>query len=296
MLYGRDHALPDSSEMEVVQPGFFEAPMLEDVTGDSVPDLVTTTGSERILVYVGFPEQRLEEQVGSGNEPGNPDSVVWWGKPWLTLRQPRILDPAGHWDEDPMLVDLGDLTGDSIPDVVGISYPYLIVYHTSTLIDEYIDLLAEIAPQPYSDVCRASVVLGDIDGSGERTCAIWAGGGVDYLKPLHLEQVWGPTRELPTGTGRPTSAVPFAPSLPQATLLGVSPNPGGTSFHLNWSRLTSTAELRVSAADGAEVFRRTLARDDDGTTWDADGVPPGIYFATLRANGTTTTVPIVVVR
>ena len=296
MLYGRDHALPDSSEMEVVQPGFFEAPILEDVTGDSVPDLVSTTSSERILVYVGLPGQRLEEQVGSGNEPGNPDSVVWWGKPWLTLRQPRILDPPGTGRVDPMLVDLGDLTGDSIPDVVGISYPYLIVYHTSTLIDEYIDALAAVNPRAHSDICRCAVDLGDIDGSGERTCAIGKGAGIAYIKPLHLGWVWGPTRELPTGTGRPTSAVPFAPSLPQATLLGVSPNPGGTSFHLNWSRLTSTAELRVSAADGAEVFRRTLARDDDGTTWDADGVPPGIYFATLRANGTTTTVPIVVVR
>jgi hypothetical protein len=202
VLYGRAGQLPDTNDVETVDlkvPNGHYA-LLGDVTGDRVPELLVNTGvathENRVKVYLGLRGQRLKAMFGSGND--RPDSIPgqWWGRPWSEIWMPHRVQP--NWGEaDYFLADLGDGNLDGVGDLWAYSNPYLICYSGGRSFDSLVDGLLDTRP---ATEAGAHAVLGDIDGSGVATLAMYGGNSVIYFKPSRGVPNDGVPRRLPEGT------------------------------------------------------------------------------------------------
>jgi hypothetical protein len=208
VLYGRAGQLPDTNDVETVDlkvPNGHYA-LLGDVTGDRVPELLVNTGvathENRVKVYLGLRGQRLKAMFGSGND--RPDSIPgqWWGRPWSEIWMPHRVQP--NWGEaDYFLADLGDGNLDGVGDLWAYSNPYLICYSGGRSFDSLVDGLLDTRP---ATEAGAHAVLGDIDGSGVATLAMYGGNSVIYFKPSRAVPNDGVPRRLPVGTDSVSSA------------------------------------------------------------------------------------------
>jgi len=92
VLYGTPQGYPDSASLQTVHllTAGGRASLLEDITGDGVPELVAHAGGAELLrIYVGIRGRRLLDQYGTGADTARPGDPEWWGRPWATLRLPR---------------------------------------------------------------------------------------------------------------------------------------------------------------------------------------------------------------
>jgi hypothetical protein len=232
IIYGKKGGgLPDTTEFENITldsaNGHFS--LFSDLTGDGIPELLMTCGSQdQIKVFIGLKGQRLRQQYGSGNQPPQPDSTRWWGHPWATVWMPRKVNPNWFGDYHE-LYDLGDGNLDGIDDIWCFSWPYLLCYSGSGMLDSLVDGLVRV---PLSGVISAAR-LGDIDGSGVATMAVsYDGshsaqhafaGGIIYIKPSRSIPRDGTPRRLPDRTGPSGSEVP-AEQIPKGDALRLSRN------------------------------------------------------------------------
>jgi hypothetical protein len=229
ILYGKRGGLPDTTEVENIHldsaNGHYS--LFSDVTGDGIPELLMTCGSQdQIKVFIGLKGQRLNQQYGSGNQPPHPDSTQWWGRPWATVWMPRKVNPNWFGDYHE-LYDLGDGNLDGIDDIWCFSWPYLLCYSGGVMLDSLVDGLVRV---PLSGVISAAR-LGDIDGSGVATMAVsYDGshsaqhafpGGIIYIKPSRSIPRDGTPRRLPDGTGPSGSEVPVE-QIPKGEALRLS--------------------------------------------------------------------------
>ena len=299
VLYGRKNALPDTNDFETVQGGFLQAALLTDVTGDSIPELMITS-SQVTSVYIGLPGQRLLEQYGSGNDPPHLDSTRWWGRPWSSIKGPRLLDDG--WASDGgLMLECGDWDGDSVGDILEFSWPDLILYHTADRFDQLIDASIDMRPVSHwvDDAWSrgGTALLGDIDASGEPALRFWAQDGVVYLKPIHPDFYSGSWVRLPEGTGRGSAALVPATHDGSELHLRATPNPSGSEILLRWR---ATAEqsgmLRITTADGEIVLTHPIAAGEQEFRWRCGVLPSGSYFAIVRTPRQTATIAISIVR
>ena len=293
VLYGRDHQMPDSESMESLYPHGFDPPqgiqgvLFKDLTGDGICELVRSD-AQLISVYIGLKGQRLLEQYGSGDDPPQPDSARWWGKPWAKIRGPSLQDD--YWyPAAGILFDIGDWDGDSIADLATFSAPWMIVYHTGQVLDEKIDLLADLRETPgHQDEDwwsfrwrRCSATSTDRESRATR---LRTGGGVGFLKP-HAYEGWypGTPRELPPGTGKPTSAVRTTRPRSGAALLDVRPNPsGGAAVRIRWEGLSASGgTVRITDETGRVIYTRVVGTASGSLLWERSEAARGSYRASL---------------
>jgi len=93
-IYGSEGILDTSAIMTVdLAPANGQGTAIGDITGDNVPELLITTGSENIIrIYAGKRGQRLDQQFGSGFEGPHPERGEWWHRPWAELWMAPKLD------------------------------------------------------------------------------------------------------------------------------------------------------------------------------------------------------------
>jgi hypothetical protein len=205
VLYGRGNgALPDTTNVETVDLLIAngKTSLFNDVTGDGIPELLVTSGSEsRIKVFVGLKGQRLKEQYGPGHTSLDTASSHWWKRPWVEVWEPGKF--GGSWPGSyDRLYDLGDIDSDEVGEVVGFNGPWVTIYRGGNWLDSLIDGMIDCrsAGGGLDDDPDGIAVLGDIDGSGIPTIAVGVN-GVLYVKATTELPKTADWRLIPDGTG-----------------------------------------------------------------------------------------------
>jgi hypothetical protein len=312
LLYGRQEALPDSNDIETVDlkvsNGHYS--IFSDVTGDHVPELIMTAGTEnKLKVFVGLKGQRLKEQYGPGHASLDTASNHWWKRPWAELWQPNKINDGWFATEDNQLFDLGDATGDGISEIWSMSRPFILIYSTGSQqsrLDSLIDAMVDTRPGSGPSLGGIQR-LGDIDGSGRTTLTINYDqlphdyqhpfpGGIKFVQSSGDIPANGRYRQLPDGTG-PASVEAGRQNPADALLLKAVPNPASGQMQLQWSgiNLTGDAVITISDEDGHEIGRYITSALPAEFTFPLEGYAVGTYFVTITL-GQRTATTIVVVR
>jgi hypothetical protein len=296
VLYGKKGSgLPDTTEAESVSLAISNGKysVFEDVTGDHIPELVQTSGSEdKIKIFIGLKGQRLKEQYGSGHDAPQPGQPKWWGKPWAELWMPRKIN--GNWFGDyNQLYDLGDGNLDGISDIWAFSWPYLLMYSTGTATDSLVDALSDMRP---GDYILGAAVLKNFDGSAIPTIAYGTGNSVHFLKPSKEVPHFDVPRLLPPGTG--SAGIGDWRSGNDGTKLQLRaiPNPGQGQIHLRWKSPLSPgmAMISIMSTVGARVAEYQLTANKESFVWSTSGIAAGTYFITLIIDSRHATTQVVV--
>ncbi len=220
VLYGTPHGYPDSASLQTVHllAAGGRASLLEDITGDGVPELVVHAGGAELLrIYVGMRGRRLLEQYGTGADTARPGDPEWWGRPWATVRLPRAFW-TGWGSSLRWIYRLGDGNGDAIPDIWCVVEDYLLCYTTGEWLDEYADGLVDLLPGGLYD--SGIYAMSDYPSSYAYGAGLLRGAtgtkivsttenvrylGIDRQLPHARQRI----HRLPPGTGKPTTAVPL---------------------------------------------------------------------------------------
>jgi hypothetical protein len=286
VLYGRnDGRMPDTTSVETVDLLIAngKTSLFMDVTGDNIPELLVTSGSEnRIKVFAGLKGQRLKEQYGPGHASLDTASPHWWKRPWAEIWEPAKF--GGSWPGSyDLLYDLGDVDLDGIGDIVGFNGPWLTVYHTGNRLDSLIDAMVDCraAGGGLDDKPKEVAVLGDIDGSGIPTIAVGIN-DVLYVKPSKDMPRNGRGRMLPDGTGPATVEQVQQPDR-NAIQLRAMPNPANEEVQLMWNTtfLSGTAIITVTSPTGEEIASYRSTASGGHYIWRTEGIADGTYFLTL---------------
>jgi len=203
VLYGTVDGYPDSTSVQTVHllGAGGRASLLEDITGDGVPELIVHGGGAEVLkIFIGIRGRRLQEQYGSGADAERPGEAEWWGRPWATLRLPRAYGTG--WGSSFRWCAVTD--------------DYLLCYTTGVWLDEYADGLVNLLPgglydsgiyamsdYPSSYAYGSGLVRGSQGTKIVSTTANVRYIGVDTLLPHARKRV----HRLPEGTGKPASGV-----------------------------------------------------------------------------------------
>ncbi len=304
VLYGRKGALPDTTELEVVDltvaNGHYA--LFSDVTGDGSYDLlVNCGGAERIRIYAGRPAQRLLEQYGSGYE-GPSDGHGWWSRPWAEVLSPDQLHEDGWGGSGGApLYDMGDANLDGADEIWTASWPLIIGYSGGRGIDSLIDVVIHFPGTDIMSVAR----LGDIDGSGEPTVAIGYNnypndngfpGAIVFLKPDQSVPTWTPhPRLLPHLPGEFCGATSAAVEVPARTCanalaIRVIPNPAAETLRVEWTAAEDARAARLELVDenGNVVLDQPVSATAGLATVDTTPIPAGTYFLRMVFDDTTT--------
>jgi hypothetical protein len=293
VLYGKGNGrMPDTSEVEAISllQSNGHASILEDVTGDGVPELILTCGSEnRFKLFAGQAGQRLRQQYGPDSTPNTPWAEVW---------QASKLNP--DWYSFDAILNLGDINLDGVGDLCSYAYPYIVFYAGGRALDSLIDGLVW-APK----IAGAIVRLGDIDGSGMSAFAYPYDdiphdpitpfpGGIVFFKPSKeaiSDSSWWERilphpldyrcEHAPAGVDQPEHVTDGGSSL----TIAARPNPSARQVEFAWSG-AGTGEAIVTVADvaGHEVFTTRTDAARGRLVWDSAGQPPGVYIAILRTS------------
>ena len=225
VLYGTPHGYPDSASLQTVHllAAGGRASLLEDITGDGVPELVVHAGGAELLrIYVGMRGRRLLEQYGTGADTARPGDPEWWGRPWATVRLPRAFW-TGWGSSLRWIYRLGDGNGDAIPDIWCVVEDYLLCYTTGEWLDEYADGLVDLLPGGLYD--SGIYAMSDYPSSYAYGAGLLRGAtgtkivsttenvrylGIDRQLPHARQRI----HRLPPGTGKPTTAAPARLPLP----------------------------------------------------------------------------------
>ncbi len=303
VLYGREGALPDTTELEVVDltvaNGHYA--LFSDVTGDGTFDLLVNCGAAaRIRIYAGPPGQRLLEQYGSGYE-GPSDGHGWWRRPWAEIISPDQMHDGWAGSGFSPLYDMGDINLDGADEVWTVLWPLIIGYSGGWCLDSLIDVEVHVPGTDIMSVAR----LGDIDGSGEPTVAIGYNtypndegfpGAVVFLKPDTTVPAftWRP-RTLPHLPGETCGATSAAvdggpPRASDASGLRVIPNPAAGTLRVAWTARSSSEPALLELVDERGTVLERWRRDAfmGSTTIDASSIPAGTYFLRVIFEDTTT--------
>jgi len=219
VLYGTRNGYPDSASLQTVHllTAGGRASLLEDVTGDGVPELVAHAGGAELLrIYIGIRGRRLLEQYGTGADTARPGDPEWWGRPWATLRLPRSFG-TGWRSSLRWIYRLGDGNGDGIADIWCVAEDFLLCYTTGEWLDEYADGLVDLLPgglydsgiyamsdYPSSYAYGGGLTRGVVGTKIVSTTENVRYLGIDPLLPHADRRI----HRLPPGTGKPTTAVP----------------------------------------------------------------------------------------
>ena len=299
VLYGSAGMLPDTNQIETadlrVPNGHYA--LLSDVTDDRVPELLVHTGvaahEERVKIYLGLKGQRLRQQFGSGND--RPDSIPgqWWGRPWSEIWMPHRVQQ--FWGEsDYFLFDFGDGNLDGVGDLWAYSNPFLICYSGGRNLDSLVDGLLDTRP---ATEAGAHAVLGDIDGSGVSTYAVYGGNSVIYFQPSTAVPNDGIPRRLPQGADSVLSGVSVVPLLSVAKAFSIMavPNPSDDVITVQWTQLgVDFGTIHISDESGREVRRLVVRADQGPVAIPTSGISKGLYFITMQRGSTTATTTVVV--
>lgn len=215
VLYGRKNNLPDSNQLQSVRMDSANGRwgLFTDITGDGIPELVAHGGNDEVLrIFIGLRGQRLLEQYGSGKDPERPGEQQWWGRPWATLRLPRIFW-TGWPSSVRQVIPLGDGNGDGIDDLWIMSADrYLLCYTTGEWLDDYVDGIHDLRAGDWfypADYPETYAIGQNLDGRGGTLKIVGTTSGVHYLgENRSLPRAQQRIHRLPAGTGRPTTAVP----------------------------------------------------------------------------------------
>jgi hypothetical protein len=307
VLYGKPGGgLPDTTDAESISLAISNGKysVFEDVTGDRIPELVQTSGSEdKIKIFIGLKGQRLKEQYGSGHDAPQPGQPKWWGKPWAELWMPRKIN--GNWFGDyNQLYDLGDGNLDGIADIWAFSWPYLLMYSTGNYADSLVDGLVDIRP---GSEPGTMVQLGNIDGSGANVIAIGYDeiphnptspfpGGIIFVKPSQSVPQYGTPRMLPLGTGLAVVEDYRGSGLQNDLQMHATPNPAQKQVLFQWNTHCSTGRADLSIYDnvGHRIVNFKISASDKSFVWNTADIASGTYFITLTIASHTSTTQVVV--
>jgi hypothetical protein len=278
ILYGRQGMLPDTNDVETIALDKVNGRdnLLSDVTGDGIPEILSEKGSEeKINIYAGAPGQRLIEQFGSGDDPPLPGKGRW-RRPWAVLWTANRLDDGYTGSEFAGFHDLGDGNEDGVGDIWITSLPTILCYSGGTGLDSLIDGFM-IAGVP-------TVRLGDIDGSGVTTIAVYDfyGRGIVFYKTSKDVPSWGADiRILPTSL----SSVPMTSTPHEEGLkLEAIPNPAQASVEIRWNDVDKGEAVSLSVHDvlGRVVAHWRVPAGEQESHFSTDGLVGGVYFITLH--------------
>lgn len=305
ILYGKlGHEMFDTTGIETIDVKYANghSDLFEDVTGDGVPELILSCGSQnKYKVYAGRPGQRLRQQFGPDSLPNTPWAEVW--------RAPQ-LNP--DWYADDGAFDLGDINLDGVNDIVGYGWPYIVCYVSGRVLDSLIDALV-YAPQ----IEGAPVNLGDIDGSGLATYVypfddtphdpvVPFPGGLSFFKPSKSVPAGADRlRELPHPIGfrcehaasQVGESVRITAGSSSPLTIEARPNPSSQDVTLSWTG-TSSGEITIMIVDvsGREIYSTTTESAPGRLVWNTAGVPPGTYVASMRTESGSTSCSIILER
>jgi len=219
VLYGGEDGYPDSASVQTVHllGAGGRASLLEDITGDGVPELIVHGGGAEVLkIFIGIRGRRLVVQYGTGADAERPGETEWWGRPWATLRLPRAFW-TGWGSSLRWIFRLGDGDGDGIADIWCTADDYLLCYTTGEWLDEYADGVLQTRPgglydseiygmtdYPSSYTYGAGLVQGVMGTKIIATTENVRYVSVDPLLPHAKRRI----HRLPEGTGRPTTSAP----------------------------------------------------------------------------------------
>jgi hypothetical protein len=287
VLYGRLGNFPDTLEAESVSLARANGKYIQycDVTGDGVPELCMTSGSEdKIKIYAGKPGQRLLEQYGTGIDPPDPDNGRPYARPWAEIWQPHKIDDGWFSGGFLPLFAPGDLNNDGYCELCAMAPPLLVCYSTGKFVDSLFDA-AMLAPD-YTNM----VVLGDIDGSGTSSIAVRGVNEVVFLKgDVTIPATGRDIRELPHAEGfrceHATSVEEDHPVTGDDAEIHVEvfPNPTADEVDLHWTMDGSEGtSLIVTDNIGREVQRMMLPPGVSAHRWSTRGWSRGVYWLRVQ--------------
>lgn len=303
IIYGSPDHILDTAGMVTVRfdSAWGKFALLADITGDLVPELlINTGGQERLKAYVGFKGQRIEEQYGTGNEPGRPGEAVWWGKPWSSIPLPGLLHDgwaSAGWSK---IRNLGDGNLDGVGDVWVSTTPDIVCYTAGWRFDSLYDGWITVpGGSPNVDVV---LNLGDITGEGIPTFAVQASQFdlIRLMQPSARVPAGGRVRPLVPGTDTPdttTGVVDATGSQSASFNLRTEPNPSSGEVQILWEGPgTSSIILEILDPLGSLVLRETLPPGSRRFVWDASETFGGRYFVRITADAVEETIPLVIRR
>ena len=301
IIYGREGVILDTGKVVEVSlaPANGKYALFADITGDRVPELlVNAGGEERLKAYVGFKGQRVEEQFGSGEEPGNPGEEIWWGKPWASIPLPGALHDAwanAGWSR---IYDFGDGGLDGVGDVWVYTVPDIICYQGGKTFDSIYDGWIRVPCGGGGTV----QVIGNAFGHNIPVIAVSyrcdTESGIKFTESTKELPTTGRVRRLPPGTDTPDTSMSVSnqPSAigPQESLgLAVHPNPSSGEVVVSWGKGTrgqgDKAIIRITDLLGQEVLSAEIPVYERRFLWDASDLPNGIYYGVLTTDEVTET-------
>lgn len=287
IIYGKQGNLPDTLEARSVSLERANGKYVQycDVTGDGVPELCMTSGSEdKIKIYAGKPGQRLLEQYGTGIDPPDPDNGRPYARPWAEIWQPHKIDDGWFSGGFLPLFAPGDLNNDGYCELCAMAPPLLVCYSTGKFVDSLFDA-AMLAPD-YTNM----VVLGDIDGSGQSSIAVRGVNEVVFLKgDVTIPAIGRDVRQLPHVEGfhceHATSVEEHHPVTGDDAEIHVEvfPNPTADEVDLHWTMDGSEGtSLIVTDNIGREVQRMMLPPGVSAHRWSTRGWSRGVYWLRVQ--------------
>jgi hypothetical protein len=287
IVYGSRDSFPDTLEARSVSLAVANGKYVQfcDVTGDGVPELCVSAGSEdKIKIYAGKPGQRLLEQYGTGIDPPDPEHGRPYARPWAEIWQPHKINDGWFSGGFLPLFAPGDLNGDGYCELCAMAPPLLVCYSTGKFMDSLFDA-AMLAPD-YTNM----VVLGDIDGSGKSSIAVRGVNEVVFLKgDANIPTMGGYIRALPHAEGfRCDHAMGveedrIVTGNETEIQVEVFPNPTADEVDLHWTMEGSEViTLIVSDNIGREVQRSTFSSETNHYRWSTRGWSRGVYWLHMQ--------------
>lgn len=165
IMYGRKGMLPDSKETQTLYysaTGFYSC-FVKDVTGDKVPDFITTSPK----IYAGSKGERLYEIFGSGNDTAKQGDKHWYNRPWAVIWEATKINP--NWNAGPGY-PICDINEDGIADFWGGGDGYTLVYTSGAGLDSLADAARNMGPGLYPGRYN----LGQINGQKPLPAQVFA--------------------------------------------------------------------------------------------------------------------------